>query len=99
MFRHLDISMESFFQQLVSLLPICPVICYLNLNEILLLLSLEKSIMLSLPPKAGSYSIAIHFLIFSNMYHDVLLHYTLTLLYQYHEHHILVYYLFQLCTK
>ena len=38
----------------VLLFPVCPIICCFNLNEVLLLFSLGKSIILPLPSKSGS---------------------------------------------
>ena len=51
--NYLDILTESLFQHL-SMFPACLVICYSNLNEILLLLILGKSIILPLSSKASS---------------------------------------------
>ena len=48
--NHLDILIEPLF---VTFFPVCPVI-FFNLNETLLLLSAEKSLMLLLSSKVGS---------------------------------------------
>ena len=54
--------------------PVCPVIYFLNLNEILLPLSRQKSIILLLLLKlVHFYSIMIHFLMLSNKNHFILL--------------------------
>ena len=83
-----------------SLVPLdyaWPVIFSLHLNKILWFLFRGKSIIALLCLKlVHLYSIVINFVTFSNKYHDILLNYTLALLHQYHEHHLLVYYIFHL---
>ena len=59
----------------VTPFPVCPVICCLNLNEILLLLLAGKSITLLLSRANYLYSIAINFLSL-NKHHYILLDYT-----------------------
>ena len=77
----------------VSLFPVYLVIFSLNLNEILLLLSAGKSIIMSLLLKlVYLYGIAINFLMLANKYCYIVLSYTLALLHKCLQHHLLVYF-------
>ena len=97
-------ALQEFSKKYLDVLMFVPSFCalpaifVLNLNEALLLLSAGKSIIAPLAFKAGSsYSIVINFLIFLNDYRCILLYYSLSLLYQYLLHYLLVYCLFHLC--
>ena len=81
----------------VLLFPVCPVICCLNLNEILLPLSAKKLVITLLLFKVVSF--LQHCYKLSDVFEQVSLYslnHTYALLYQYHEHYVPVYYLFHL---
>ena len=65
---------------------------FIVLNELVSVLSSLKSlILLSSVKPVYFYNIAIKFHLFLKNYHYILLNYTLKLLHQYHEHHLIAY--------
>ena len=88
-FTYFNCTIVSTFS--VPLFPAWSVF-FIVLNELVSVLSSLKSlILLSSVKPVYFYNIAIKFHLFLKNYHYILLNYTLKLLHQYHEHHLLAY--------